>query len=196
MNRNIPLPIITGGRFVLRPFHFSDAESLQESLNDPRVARKVSHIPYPYTRQHADAWVRKMESRVGTKSTRIDFAIDVDSKVAGSVAFINVDDHRAQVSYWLSPAHWGNGYMTEALGSLLQFGFDTLGLVRIFAYVYENNTASARVLERSGFTYEGTHRKEWHRVIDGEDVFFDSKYYSIIDTDWARMTLAERRYKA
>lgn len=196
MNRNIKLPTITGGKFVLRPFHFSDAESLHASLNDPRVARKVSHIPYPYTLEHATAWVRKMEPKVLTTSKRIDFAIDVESRVVGSVAFINVDDHRAQVSYWLTPAHWGNGYMTEALGGLLQFGFDTLGLVRIFAYVYEGNTASARVLERSGFTYEGTHRKEWHKVIDGEDVFFDSKYYSIIDTDWAKMALAQRRYKA
>jgi RimJ/RimL family protein N-acetyltransferase len=129
---------------------------------------------------HAREWVRKTESWVTQDSKRVDFAIVIAHKVCGSVSFINIDGHKAQVSYWLTPALWGEGIAPEALSHLLAFGFDELGLVRIYAYVYTENKKSARVLEKAGFQFEGVHRKEWRKVIDGEYKYFDSNYYAIV----------------
>jgi len=180
----INLPILRGSGFVLRPFRLNDAASLCEAMNDERVARKVTHIPFPYTREHADTWVHGMSDAFTPASRRVDFAIaeedDDGGDIMGSVAFINVDGHKAQVSYWLTPAQWGRGVVPSALQQLLTFGFDDMKLVRIFAYVYSENKASARVLEKAGFAFEGTHRKEWCKVIDGVTCFFDSNYYAIV----------------
>ena len=184
MNRSMALPTLEGSQFSLRPFRSQDEESLQVVLDDERVARKVSHIPLPYTREHAHAWVTRCESVVTPASKRVDFVIDVGGEVAGSMAFINIDDHKAQVSYWISPAYWGKGIATEALQMLLHFGFVELGLVRIYAYVYEQNKASARVLEKAGFRYEGTLRKEWHKYFDDEDHYYDSRHYAIVDDEY------------
>jgi RimJ/RimL family protein N-acetyltransferase len=184
MHEVVFLPTLRGPGFILRPFEQSDDRSLHESLNDEKVARKVSHIPFPYTLSHAREWIKGTKKSVLDVSKRVDFAIDVEGMVVGSVAFINLDGHKAQVSYWIAPYMWGNGFAPDALRMLLKFGFEELKLVRIYAYVYSGNRASTRVLEKCGFVFEGTHRKEWRKIIDGEEKFFDSNYYSIIDDDF------------
>jgi RimJ/RimL family protein N-acetyltransferase len=174
------LPIIVANGFMLRAFEEGDVESLQRSINNVDVARKVTNIPFPYTLKHAREWVRKTESWVTAESKRVDFAITMGNDVRGSVSFINIDGHKAQVSYWLAPDHWGEGIVPEALADLLSFGFDEMGLVRIYAYVYTENNKSARVLEKAGFLFEGVHRKEWRKMIDGAYQYFDSNYYAIV----------------
>lgn len=183
LDKRLPLPTISGSGFVLRPFCPLDAVSLQKHLNNKDVARDVTHIPYPYTIDHARAWVKAASRTAGKRSKRVDFVIDVDGEVAGSVAFINLDGHKAQVSMWVSPVYWRRGLATSALRHLVQFGFDALGLVRIYAYHYSENIKTRGVLEKAGFIYEGTHAKEWRKVLYGEVRLFDSSYYSIVKAD-------------
>ncbi len=174
------VPTLVGSRFTLRPFSMDDVSSLTRHMNDDRVARKVTHIPFPYTEDHAKAWLQKTERWVREDATRVDLAIVVDGEVIGSVAFINLDGHKAQVSYWLTPSEWGKGIIPEALRMLVDFGFTVLQLERIYAYVYTENKASARVLTKCGFQFEGTHQKEWRKEIDGLARLFDSNYYAIV----------------
>jgi NAD kinase len=181
LNRDVALPKISGNGFCIRPFVESDVSSLQRNINVREVARAVSHIPFPYTLEHAKAWVAQTENVVNEQSRRVDFVIDVDGEVAGSVAFINVDRHKAQMSYWLNPKYQRRGIMQEAVRLLVAFGFEGLGLIRIYAYVYERNFRSKRVLERAGFKFEGIHEKEWLHVIKGERQIFDSLYYSVVN---------------
>jgi NAD+ kinase len=180
----VPLPTLVGDDFVLRPFRPSDAASLQKAMNDERITRKVTHIPFPYTLEHAEAWLRNAGDIVTPESRRIDFAIvrhvDGEDMAIGSVAFMNRESHKAQLSYWIRPDQWGKGIVPASVKLLVQFGFEKIGLERIYAYVYNANRASARVLQKCGFHYEGTHEKEWKRTIDGNDVLFDSNYYSIV----------------
>lgn len=183
LENDVPLPTIAGSGFMLRPFRPGDEMSLQKRMNDERVARDVTHIPFPYTIEHATAWVNLMSPVANKDSTRVDFVIAVDDEVAGSVAFINVDGHRAQVSMWVSPEYWRRGIATEALKLIVQFGFDALGLVRIYAYHYSENIKTRGVLEKVGFRYEGTHEKEWRKVHDGAVRLYDSNYYSIVRSD-------------
>jgi NAD+ kinase len=179
----LPLPTVLGSGFVLRAFRLGDEVSLQKYMNDERVARDVTHIPFPYTLEHADAWVNQTSLMATSDSTRVDFVIDIDGEVAGSVAFINVDGHKAQVSMWVSPRYWRRGIATAALKLLVQFGFARLGLVRIYAYHYTENQKTGGVLEKAGFHYEGTHAKEWRKELNGEVRLFDSNYYSIVNTN-------------
>jgi NAD+ kinase len=180
ITKKVLLPVIPGDGFLLRPYRSSDVASLQRNINDKRVARDVSNIPFPYTLEHARSWIAQMEDSVAPHSGRVDFVIDVDGEVAGSVAFINIDRHKAQVSVWVGVAYWRRGLALQALRLLIQFGFETLGLVRIYAYHYTENQKTAGLLEKAGFRLEGVHEKEWLKVINGEIRLFDSNYYSIV----------------
>jgi ribosomal-protein-alanine N-acetyltransferase len=83
---------------------------------------------------------------------------------------------RAELGYDLMKEHWGNGYITEAVKTIMDYGFNTLGLVRIEATVDSENSASMRVLEKNGFEHEGTRRKRFYH--DGR--WHDEELYSFL----------------
>ena len=79
-------------------------------------------------------------------------------------------DH-AELGYWIGVPYWGAGYATEGARAVMQFGFETLSLNRIFASHFSRNPASGRVLQKIGMRYEGTlrrHLKKWDEYIDLE----------------------------
>jgi ribosomal-protein-alanine N-acetyltransferase len=59
-----------------------------------------------------------------------------------------------EVGYRFAKAHWGRGFATEAAGTCVRYGFETLQLPRIVGVVEPPNTASSRVLEKIGLKYE------------------------------------------
>lgn len=65
------------------------------------------------------------------------------------------DGVEIELLYGLAPAHWGQGYATEASRAVLAHGFDHCGLARIAGRTDSPNRASARVLERLGMRFEG-----------------------------------------
>ena len=83
---------------------------------------------------------------------------------------------RATIGYDLLKEYWGNGYMTEAVKAMINYGFEELGLMRIEATVEPANTASVRVLERAGFQLEGKLRKRYLY----KDRFHDELVFGII----------------
>ena len=72
--------------------------------------------------------------------------------------------------------------MTEALGKVIDYGFKNLNLHRIQAMVADSNTPSVRLLNRYGFTKEGTMREDY--VVDGKND--DSDCYSLLRWEWDR----------
>ena len=54
--------------------------------------------------------------------------------------------------------YWNQGYATEAAGRVVEYGFETLDLHRIQAFVLPTNIGSVRVLEKLGFRREGVLR--------------------------------------
>ena len=64
----------------------------------------------------------------------------------------------AELGYWLSENYWGKGVMTAAVRQICQEAFNTFDILRIFAEPFADNKGSRRVLEKAGFTYEGTMR--------------------------------------
>ena len=79
------------------------------------------------------------------------------------------------IGYWLGEEHWGKGYISEAVQELLRYGFNTLHLNLISAYCYPHNLRSRHVLERNGFTYEGTLRQS-EQTYDGH-IYDELCYY-------------------
>ena len=98
---------------------------------------------------------------------------------SGGVAVTRGQDvakRSGELGYWLAPAYWGKGVMTEAVGRLCAQVFAESDLVRIFAEPFADNAASCRVLETCGFSLEGTLRKS---VWKG-GAFHDARLYALI----------------
>ena len=109
--------------------------------------------------------------------TRVHFCIEVDGAAVGGVGVrLGQDERRytAAVGYWLGEDFWGRGIMTETVAAFTDFCFENFTLRRVSAEVFANNPASARVLEKAGFTFEGRLRN--NVVKDGE--LLDSLLYA------------------
>jgi ribosomal-protein-alanine N-acetyltransferase len=85
----------------------------------------------------------------------------------GSCDLSDIDRHhgRAEVGFLFNRAHWGNGYAREAMQAIVDFATEDLRIARLWARFHTGNAASQRLLERLGFSREGTLRG--HIVRDG-----------------------------
>jgi ribosomal-protein-alanine N-acetyltransferase len=165
---------LPGGR--IRSWHAGDAPSLARHANSRNIWLNVrDRFPHPYTREAAALWVE----RATAMEPETQFAIEVDGEAAGGIGlFLQEDVSRfsAELGYWLGEAFWGRGIMTAAVRRFTDFAFDTFDLNRIYGNVFEGNEASARVLEKAGYEFEGRHRRA--AVKDGRIV--DNLLYAII----------------
>jgi len=154
------MPILKSKQFILRPFQKGDEKSLAKNINNKKIHRNTLDIPYPYTLKDAKEWINKnLKETKKKKPSMINFVIDINGEVAGSVGFSNIKEHKAEIGYWLAEKYWGKGIMSEAVKLVTKFGFNKLKLKRIYAYVFPFNKASMRVLEKNGYKLEGVLRK-------------------------------------
>ncbi|WP_437678626.1 GNAT family N-acetyltransferase [Sorangium sp. So ce131] len=165
---------------TLRPWTPADADALARSANDRRIwANLRDRFPHPYTRADAEGWIAFCAGRPDPGEN---LAIVVAGEVAGAIGlerFGDVHRHTAEIGYWLGAAYWGRGLATEAVVALTRYGFESLELERIQAPVFDWNVASARVLEKAGYTLEGRMRR--HVVKDGR--LADALLYARIRED-------------
>lgn len=147
------------GRCTLRDWRRTDCDALCRHANNPAIARNLRDgFPHPYTAAHAELWLAMCEQR----SPQTFFAITVAGEAVGGIGISLHDDVErvaAELGYWLSEAHWGKGIVTEAVSALTEWAFASFPLTRVYALPYAANPASARVLEKAGFTLEGRLRR-------------------------------------
>jgi RimJ/RimL family protein N-acetyltransferase len=153
----------------LRPWRHTDLDSLVRHADDPRVARTVRDVfPSPYTRADGEGWL----AHAAAQGRTTNLAIEVDGEAVGGIGMIPGEDvHRirAEVGYWLGHAYWGRGIMTEAVRVYSDYLIEQRGFVRLEAPVFDTNPASARVLEKAGYTLESRQRRaaiKEGRIID------------------------------
>jgi RimJ/RimL family protein N-acetyltransferase len=171
------IELVAGAK--LRPFRAGDEHSLVMAANDELVARYLrDRFPHPYTMEDARSWVAYNQ---GLRPV-CNFAIDVGGAVVGGAGFIFGEDvyrFSAEVGYWLGRAYWGKGIATSALAALTRLGFERYRMARLFACVFEGNTASMRVLEKCGYRHEGVSKKRAFK--NGR--FIDVHTYAIVRED-------------
>ncbi len=150
------------GKYKLRPFRRGDETSLAENINHKKIERYTLRIPCPYTPANARQWVNFNLKLVRSKERpgQLNFAVDLDGRVIGGLGLFNINGHSAELGYWLGVNYWGKGIVTAAVKQLTGYALKELGLVRVYAKVFSANKASARVLEKAGYKYEGRLRKD------------------------------------
>ena len=143
----------------LRPWRSDDIDDLLLHADDPEVPRGLSdRFPHPYTRADADAF---LAGRVVDLRHPV-FAIEIEGRACGGIgAHPGVGERAvgAELGYWLGRRYWGQGRMTRIVGAFAPWAIDVLALQRLQATVLDFNAASARVLQKNGFSEEGVLRR-------------------------------------
>lgn len=140
---------ITTDRLTLRPLRAEDAPWIAREIANPKVQRWLTSPPHPYQLEHAEGFIAAKSADPGVR------AITKDASPIGVVTL----GHRGEddLGYWLAEHAWGQGYMTEAAGALLDWHFANGGGEVESGWV-TGNAGSARVLDKLGFWPTETHQ--------------------------------------
>jgi RimJ/RimL family protein N-acetyltransferase len=157
----------------LRSFTERDAHEVSRLAGDPAISQFTLDIPYPYDQKTARKWIRGLPV-LNAAGTEIVYAITLREEgiLIGAIGLMGIDARyqRSRIGYWIGVPYWNRGYATEALRSMLDYGFRVKGLNRIYAYYMTRNKASGRVLEKCGMRYEGTLRQHLRKSGRYEDI--------------------------
>ena len=169
---------ITLPKSTIRSFRLDDAASITRHIGTYSVARYMLRIPHPYSLQHAEEWI----GFATRQDPQTNFGIAINDEIVGGIGLdvnpsgVAACRHSAEIGYWLGETFWRRGITTEALNAVSEWAFRELNLVRLYAKVFAGNTASARVLEKAGYAFEGRLLAQYFR--DGE--FIDGLLYARI----------------
>ena len=146
--------VIETDRFVLRAPRISDAGLLALYAGDERVARNSRSIPHPLPPGATEAFIaRALSADAREQVWVLDGSASDLSEVLGVISLKPLDRDQCEVSFWVAPAFWGTGLATAALQAIV--AANPLGSKTMFAEIFQDNQASARVATRAGFDYIG-----------------------------------------
>ncbi|MFA8385463.1 MAG: GNAT family N-acetyltransferase [Pelagibaca sp.] len=147
-------PVVQADRFRLRPVQLSDVGLIDHYASDKRVATMTTSIPHPFPPGAAQAFVdRSLSPSREDDVWVIDGTAGGGSEVMGVIALARMDRNQSEVGYWVAPPFWNTGLASEAVEALVTA--NPLGNETMFASVFQDNPASARVLTHCGFEYIG-----------------------------------------
>ncbi len=144
-------------RLLLRPLQLGDASHLEHLFKDDWDAvKQTGRLPFPATVAAMQGWIRQ---HTGQGGHAFFLLRKCDHEPIGAIGFGGEGPIR-ELGYILGRAFWGQGYATEAVGSMIEAARD-LGLAGLQAYSFIENPASSRVLEKAGFTLVGVIIREY-----------------------------------
>ncbi|MBE6586899.1 MAG: GNAT family N-acetyltransferase [Ruminococcaceae bacterium] len=175
-------PVLYTERLVLRKLERYDWLDMYEYSKDRSLTRYLTWEPHPdsnYTMKYL-SYVQS-QYRAGKF---FDWAVVCGEKMIGTCGFTSIDEEhlRAEIGYVISPHYQNRGFATEAVNRVLEYGFDVLGLERIEAHYMPENTASRRVMEKCGMTFEGILRR--FMLVKGRQI--DVGVCSILRSEYMR----------
>lgn len=147
-------------RLTLRRFTPEDAPAMFKNwASDSEVTRYLTwpaHSGEDVSRTIIESWIADYD-----KDSFYLWAIEFDGEVIGSISVVDRSDdlEKAEIGYCIGKAWWHRGIMTEALGAVIAYLFDAVGLQRIESRHDPRNPHSGDVMKKCGMTYEGTHRR-------------------------------------
>ena len=179
MDTNLTLE---SSRLILRCFNREDAQPMQKYGNSEEISRILAAMPHPYTLQHAYDWIARQENRFRNDYS---YTLAITEKTSGTwmgtiEMFCDPANRSAGIGYWLGVPFWNQGFCTEAVRLMLDFGFAEKGFHRIWAEHWALNPASGRVMQKCGMRKEAV--KMDAELVNGE--YRDMVYYAILRREW------------
>jgi len=157
---------IQGEKCYVRTFQEKDAQSLTGLVSRNKYfwsTYEPLQRPEYYT---IDAQYKKIQESLYLMNSKREYTFGIyelgTNNLIGHIALYAIKRlpySSAFVGYAMDEIYAGKGIVTEAVELVVQFAFEQIGLHRVEAYVSTENSASIRVLEKSGFQQEGLLRK-------------------------------------
>ena len=152
-----------------------DLDSLVKFANNLQVSKNMSdRFPHPYSTENGKIFI---ESASNDFPFNI-FAIDIEGEASGGIGLhlqSDIQCKNAELGYWLAEPYWGKGIITKAVRQMVDYGFKTWEISRIFARPFGTNTGSQKVLEKAGFKLEARFERTFFK--NGE--YFDELVYAV-----------------
>lgn len=175
MSNQVPLPAtvqyapdypIETERLRLRPFRRGDVDAVYSYRSRPDVAEYLADRPMNHEECAEAVRLRAGQIAFSGEGDKILLAVERkdDARLIGEVSLIwrSVADQQAEIGFVLHPDAQGQGVASEAARALLAFGFEVVGLHRIYARCDAANLASAGVMRRIGMRQEAHFREHAH----------------------------------
>ena len=143
-------------RLLLRPGWADDAPALTAAVDNQKIARNLSQLPWPYSRNDALWFLTNVHGK-GIPEFLI-FTRHGEPQLVGAVGLHRDPENPPgdpELGYWIAESHWGKGYATEAANAVVQIARWTLRLKSLKSGYFTDNPASGRVLHKLGFQPTG-----------------------------------------
>ncbi len=181
-------PVALSGRTVrLREFTLADLDGVRGIVGDNRVTHYLSFN----TRN--DEQARELLHTIveqARERPRSDYYLAITprepenpadrGRAVGFTRLKRTNEHSGRLVYAVAYAHQGRGYAGDAVRTVLDFAFGTLGLHRVTAAVGPDNRAGLALVKRLGFTREGVLRDHVHT----NGAWRDSVLFSMLAPEW------------
>ena len=165
-------------RLILRKATLEDGEALFEYGTDKKTLEFLIWEGHSYIEQ-VDEGIRGFYQNPGV------FVIELkeEKRVIGAMNMNPAWEHeKISFGYGLISRYWGKGYMSEALGELVKFCFESLKVNRVECSHYVGNEASGKVMEKCGMVKEGVSIQ--NSKVKGR--FVDEVFYGVTRANWKK----------
>lgn len=155
--------MLNGEIAYLAPLELSSAPLLLEMISDPEVHRWMITGQRPLSLEDEIAFIESSHAASGAGTAyRFEIRALDDGRLLGVCGLEGVDDyHRhAEIGIFIGHAReWGRGFASDAIRTLLSFGFGELGLHSVRIACYPENTRAHRLYVKLGFAETGRDRE-------------------------------------
>jgi RimJ/RimL family protein N-acetyltransferase len=175
--------LLEGKSVRLRGFELTDAPKILDHFNDIEI-RRFMDMPAPHSQEQEEQWIRNTWD--ARKSGRAHFyAIEhkQSKQLIGGCGLFGIEkiNRRGELMIILyNKESWGQGFGTEALKLLLQFGFKHINLKKVDLYTHDTNKRAQRVYEKLGFKPGGRRRQASYF----EGTYHDLLYYDLLASEF------------
>jgi ribosomal-protein-alanine N-acetyltransferase len=164
--------ILESKRLILRKLESCDLDAIHAMRNDPDVMRYIREVSL--SREESAKWMDLISALWDTEGIGYCAIVEKESgDIAGWCGTWKIPETgEIEVGYAVARSKWGNGYATEAAAATVEHAFSELGLERIVAVAYPENTASIKVMKKIGMKYVRTgefYAKELVQYAIGKD---------------------------
>jgi RimJ/RimL family protein N-acetyltransferase len=171
---------LTTDRLLLRAIGPQDADAVYAAAQDPDIGRWLSQLPSPYLPEHARHFTEQMVPQGWADGSVFTFGFFLpEGDLLGTIGTVMRAPGEAEIGFWVTKEHRGNGYVTEAALAVARWAFTRLAVDRLEWRAEVGNNASRAVAERVGFTLEGTLRS----ALDSRGVRRDCWVGSLLPPD-------------
>lgn len=142
-------------RLILRPWQESDADILYSYAKDPQVG-PAAGWPVHTSPENSREIITGVLSAKETYAVVLKQTMEPVGGIGllvGAASNLDLPDNEGEIGYWIGVPFWGQGYIPEAVEKLIDHGFGTLGLDKIWCGYFDGNDKSRRVQEKCGFKY-------------------------------------------